>query len=97
MVDADPLASLYQTSGWCLPWYRCYHEAFDPYVIVVSAGERVVGLVPMAVDRQTNELVFAAYLRERSLDRKTTELVFVLSLTVLRGERKPSPGILADE
>lgn len=60
VVDADPLASLYQTSGWCMPWYRCYSEAFDPYVIVVSAGERVVGLVPMAVDRQTNELIFAS-------------------------------------
>ena len=51
VVDDDPLASVYQTSGWCMPWYRCYRDAFDPYVIVVSAGGRTVGLVPMAVDR----------------------------------------------
>ena len=38
--------------------------------------------------KAANELVSAAYLRERSLDRKTKELLFVLSLTVLRGERK---------
>ena len=47
--------------------------------------------------KAANELVSAAYLRERSLDRKTKELQFALSLTVLRGERKPSPGILAEE
>jgi CelD/BcsL family acetyltransferase involved in cellulose biosynthesis len=51
VVDDDPLASVYQTSGWCMPWYRCYRDAFDPYVIVVTAGGRTVGLVPMAVDR----------------------------------------------
>jgi CelD/BcsL family acetyltransferase involved in cellulose biosynthesis/ribosomal protein S18 acetylase RimI-like enzyme len=60
LVDNDPLASLFQTSGWCMPWYRSYQDAFDPYVIVVSAGSRVVGLVPMAVDRQTGELAFAS-------------------------------------
>jgi hypothetical protein len=60
IVDNDPLASLFQASGWCMPWYRCYQDSFDPYVIVVSAGSRVVGLVPMAVDRQTRELAFAS-------------------------------------
>jgi CelD/BcsL family acetyltransferase involved in cellulose biosynthesis/GNAT superfamily N-acetyltransferase len=60
-VEADPLASLFQTSGWCMPWYRAYADAFDPYVIVVSAGGRTVGVVPMAVNRQTRELVFASH------------------------------------
>ena len=60
VVESDPLANLFQTTGWCLPWYRCYADAFDPYVIVVSSGERVVGVVPMAVDRATRQLVFAS-------------------------------------
>jgi CelD/BcsL family acetyltransferase involved in cellulose biosynthesis/GNAT superfamily N-acetyltransferase len=60
VVDNDPLASLFQTPGWCLPWYRCYAASYHPYVIVVTAHERVVGLVPMAVDRQTRALVFAS-------------------------------------
>ena len=61
VVEADPLASVFQTAGWCMPWYRCYHDTFEPYVIVVSAGDRTVGVVPMAVDRQTRELVFASH------------------------------------
>ena len=61
VVDADPLASLFQTAGWCMPWYRAYADAFDPYVLVVNAGDRVAGVVPMAVDRKTRELVFASH------------------------------------
>jgi CelD/BcsL family acetyltransferase involved in cellulose biosynthesis/ribosomal protein S18 acetylase RimI-like enzyme len=61
VVDADPLASLFQTPGWCMPWYRAYADAFDPCVIVVSAEDRTVGLVPMAVNRATRELVFASH------------------------------------
>ena len=60
LVDGDPLASIYQGPGWCMPWYRCYADAFDPFVIVVSARGRVVGLLPMAVDRATREFVFAS-------------------------------------
>jgi len=61
VIDADPLASLFQTSGWCMPWYRAYADAFEPYVIVVTAGSRTVGLVPMAGKRGSNELVFASH------------------------------------
>jgi 4-carboxymuconolactone decarboxylase len=32
----------------------------------------------------TNNLVEAAYLKERRLDRKTKELIFIVSLTVMR-------------
>ena len=60
VVDGDPLASLYQTPGWCLPWYRAYHDAYSPHVIAVSVGGSVVGIVPMAVARATGELVFAS-------------------------------------
>jgi hypothetical protein len=44
-----------------MPWYRAYADAFDPYVLVVNAGDRVAGVVPMAVDRKTRELVFASH------------------------------------
>jgi CelD/BcsL family acetyltransferase involved in cellulose biosynthesis/GNAT superfamily N-acetyltransferase len=61
VVSADPLATLYQSPGWCLPWYRAYRDAYAPYVIVVTLGGSVVGIVPMAVDRSTGELVFASH------------------------------------
>lgn len=32
----------------------------------------------------TNNLVEAAYLKQRRLDRKTKELIFIVSLTVMR-------------
>src|SRR6266550_28990 len=60
VVAEDPLASLFQSPGWCMPWYRCYQQAYDPYVIVVSGTRGVVGIVPMAVDRDTGELTFAS-------------------------------------
>ena len=34
-----------------------------------------------------NDLVDAAYLKQRTLDRRTKELLFVLSLTVLRADK----------
>ena len=55
VVDEDPLASLYQTAGWCMPWYRCYQQTYDPYVLVVASRGRMVGLVPMAVHRETGD------------------------------------------
>src|SRR5690349_1474450 len=61
VVDADPLASLFQTTGWCLPWYRAYADVFEPYVIVVAAAGRMVGVAPMAVNRATRHLVFASH------------------------------------
>jgi len=59
-VNADPRSSLYQSPGWCLPWYRAYRDAYTPHVIVVRSHDTVVGLVPMAVNRATGELVFAS-------------------------------------
>ncbi|MDP8940436.1 MAG: carboxymuconolactone decarboxylase family protein [Actinomycetota bacterium] len=37
--------------------------------------------------KKANELVDAAYLKERSLDRKTKELIFVVSLVVMRAPK----------
>ena len=60
VVDEDPLASLFQSPGWCMAWYRCYADAYQPYVIVVRARRGVVGVVPMAVDRRTGDFAFAS-------------------------------------
>src|SRR5918995_4157024 len=60
VVAQDPLASLFQTPAWCMPWYRCYQATHNPYVVVVMANSTVVGIVPMAVDRATGEFAFAS-------------------------------------
>ncbi len=38
--------------------------------------------------KATNNLVEAAYLKERRLDRKTKELIFITSLTVMRASKR---------
>lgn len=60
LVLSDPLASLFQSPGWCLPWYRSYHDEFDPFVVLVMDGSALVGVVPLAVRRATNEIGFAS-------------------------------------
>jgi CelD/BcsL family acetyltransferase involved in cellulose biosynthesis/GNAT superfamily N-acetyltransferase len=60
LVAADPLASVFQTPGWCIPWYRCYADEYDPFVITVRVGGTLVGLVPMTVERATRRLLFAS-------------------------------------
>jgi CelD/BcsL family acetyltransferase involved in cellulose biosynthesis len=61
VIENDPLASLFQSPGWCMSWYRAYAAAYTPYVIVVAAADRTVGIVPMAVDASTGALVFASH------------------------------------
>ena len=60
LVANDPLASLFQTTGWCLPWYHAYADAFDPFVITVRENGQLIGLVPMTVERATRRLLFAS-------------------------------------
>lgn len=60
LIESDPLASCFQSPGWCMPWYRSYHDEFDPFVVVITAGGGLVGLVPLAVRRATRELMFAS-------------------------------------
>lgn len=45
---------------------------------------RVLARHDLPVLQAADELVSAAYLKQRALDRKTKELLFILSLTVLR-------------
>jgi len=59
-MRADPSATFFQSPGWCMEWYRCYDPVFQPLVLVVTCGERLVGLVPLAVERSTRRLTFAS-------------------------------------
>lgn len=45
---------------------------------------KVMALQDFTVLQAINDLVDAAYLRERTLDRRTKELLFIVSLTVLK-------------
>ena len=60
VVDADPLASVFQGSGWCMNWYRSYHASYTPFVIAVRNEEGLVGIVPLAVNSRTGEVIFAS-------------------------------------
>ena len=60
LVAQDPRASFFQSPEWCVPWYRCYAEAFEPHVLVVRGSSGIVGLVPLSVQRDTGELTFAS-------------------------------------
>lgn len=48
---------------------------------------RVMAAQDLPVLKAADQLVSAAYLKQRTLDRRTKELLFVLSLTVMRAER----------
>jgi CelD/BcsL family acetyltransferase involved in cellulose biosynthesis len=60
LIACDDRATPYQTSGFCVPWYRLYDDTYEPYVIVVRQEHRVVGIAPMAIERATRRLVFAS-------------------------------------
>ena len=60
LSEGAPHASLFQSPGWCMPWYRAYADDYAPFVVMVTAGERLVGVVPLAVKRQDGTLVFAS-------------------------------------
>lgn len=45
---------------------------------------KVMAAADFSVLKVANQLVSAAYLKQRTLDRKTKELLFILSLTVMR-------------
>jgi 4-carboxymuconolactone decarboxylase len=53
---------------------------------VLDYHKRLVG-ADYEFARAANEIVEAAYLRERRLDRKVKELIFIVSLTAMRATR----------
>jgi CelD/BcsL family acetyltransferase involved in cellulose biosynthesis len=60
LVARDPHASLFQSPGWCIPWYQSYRDQYDPFLVVIARDGMLVGLVPMAVRLETHALVFAS-------------------------------------
>ena len=60
IVHTDPLASVFQGPGWCMNWYRSYSADYTPFVITVRDGDRLTGIVPLAVDRRSGEAIFAS-------------------------------------
>lgn len=60
LAEEAPHASLFQTPGWCMPWYRCYHDDYSPFVVAVTVAGELVGVVPLAVERGSGKLVFAS-------------------------------------
>jgi CelD/BcsL family acetyltransferase involved in cellulose biosynthesis/SAM-dependent methyltransferase/ribosomal protein S18 acetylase RimI-like enzyme len=60
LSETAPHASLFQSPGWCMPWYRAYQDDYTPFVVMVTAGERLAGVVPLAVKRDDGTLVFAS-------------------------------------
>jgi len=48
---------------------------------------KVMAKQDFEVLQATNDLVSAAYLKQRTLDRRTKELIFIVSLTVMRASK----------
>lgn len=59
LLTCDETASFYQTPLWCLTWYRCYQDEYEPLVITTWQGTTLSGLVPCARERRSNRLIFA--------------------------------------
>lgn len=70
------------------------HEEQQAYVDEMASKRgyvldyhKVMAKQDFEVLQATNNLVSAAYLKERRLDRKTKELIFIVSLTVMRASK----------
>jgi CelD/BcsL family acetyltransferase involved in cellulose biosynthesis/ribosomal protein S18 acetylase RimI-like enzyme len=59
LLAADEAATFFQMPAWCLTWYRCYAQDFQPLVLMVTCAGRLAGLVTLAVERATGRLTFA--------------------------------------
>jgi CelD/BcsL family acetyltransferase involved in cellulose biosynthesis len=59
LLARDPSGHFYMGPTWCLVWYRCYADAYDPLIIVVRDGTQLIGLIALAHERSTGRLVFA--------------------------------------
>jgi CelD/BcsL family acetyltransferase involved in cellulose biosynthesis len=58
LMERDPYATLFQSPGWCLPWYRSY-SGFAPQVLVVRREGELAGVVPLAREAATGKITFA--------------------------------------
>ncbi|MEO8099700.1 MAG: GNAT family N-acetyltransferase [Acidobacteriota bacterium] len=59
LARQDPTATLFQTPMWTLPWYRAYAATFEPLVLAVVHDGRLVGVVPLTIERETGRIAFA--------------------------------------
>ena len=59
VLAGDLSATLYQGREWCTAWYDCYADAFDPIVLTVLSHDKLVGVVPLCIERGNGYLHFA--------------------------------------
>lgn len=59
LMMEDPFATVFQTPQWCLPWYRVYENQFSPRLLLLRSEGRLVGVLPLAVEKSSSRLVFA--------------------------------------
>jgi CelD/BcsL family acetyltransferase involved in cellulose biosynthesis len=59
LLAGDETASFFQTPLWCLTWYRCYQNEYEPIVLTMWSGTQLRGLAPCAQLKPSGQLVFA--------------------------------------
>ncbi len=59
VLKQDKRNTFFQGPVWTGEWYTAYREAFDPLVVVVTCDDKLVGVVPLAVEKGTRRLAFA--------------------------------------
>lgn len=59
LLAEDRVATFYQTPLWCLTWYRCYQDAYEPLLLLARVKHHVCGIAPLARERSTGRILFA--------------------------------------
>lgn len=59
LMAEDSYSTVFQSPDWCMPWYRVFEGRFQPRLLAISEADRLVGLLPLAIEMSTKRLVFA--------------------------------------
>jgi CelD/BcsL family acetyltransferase involved in cellulose biosynthesis len=59
LLSQDSVATFYQTPLWCLTWYRCYQDAYEPLLLLGGPKDQLFGIAPLARERSTGRIIFA--------------------------------------
>ena len=59
LLKCDPKNTFFQGPSWVGEWYHAYRDGFDPLIIVVTRGDELMGVVPLAVEKGTRRVAFA--------------------------------------